>query len=43
MSTLFAIARILRLIYKAVRAAVGIMLISHGAARWVKNKRGAAR
>ena len=42
MAFLFTIARALRLIYKAVRAAVGIVLISHGVTRWAKNKRGTA-
>lgn len=39
MSFLFSIARILQVAYTALRAAISIMLVAHGAARWVRNKR----
>ncbi len=32
----FTIARAIRAAYKAVRAAVGIMLVAHGTYQWVK-------
>lgn len=38
-ATFFAIARAVRAAYKALRAAVGIMLVAHGTYQWVKAKR----
>lgn len=40
-ATFFAIARVIRAAYKALRAAVGIMLVAHGTYKWVQNKRSA--
>lgn len=42
MTFFFLIARAIRAAYKALRAAVGIMLVLHGTHQWVKNKRVAA-
>lgn len=42
MTTFFAIARLLRAAYKALRAAVGILLVAHGTFQWAKKKRAAA-
>ncbi len=42
MTTFFTIARLLRAAYKALRAAVGILLITHGTVQWVRKKRAAA-
>lgn len=41
MFTFFAIARAIRAVYKALRAAVGILIISHGTYKWVQTKRAA--
>jgi len=38
----FTIARAIRAAYKAIRAAVGIMLVAHGTYQWVKLKRAGA-
>lgn len=35
----FTFLRAVRAVYKAVRAAVGIMLVAHGTYKWVKSKR----
>ena len=43
MAFFFTLFRIIHLAYKAVRAAVGIMLVAHGTVQWVKFKRGTAR
>lgn len=40
MNLFFLIARAIRAAYKALRAAVGIMIVAHGAYQWVKVKRG---
>lgn len=42
MSLFFMIARAVRAAYKMLRAAAGIILVSHGMYRWVQNKRLAA-
>jgi len=42
MTLFFLIARALRAAYRALRAAVGIVLVIHGSHQWVKNKRAAA-
>ena len=42
MTTFFTIARLLRAAYKALRAAVGILLVAHGTYQWAKKKRAAA-
>lgn len=39
MSTFFLIIRTIRAAYKGLRALVGLMLVTHGAVRWAKNKR----
>lgn len=39
MSLFFLIARAIRVAYKALRAAVGIMIVAHGTYHWVQNKR----
>jgi hypothetical protein len=39
MSLFFLIARAVRIAYKAIRAAVGIMIVAHGTYKWVKSKR----
>lgn len=41
MTMFFTIARLLRAAYKAIRAAVGIMIVAHGTYKWVQNKRAA--
>lgn len=41
MFTFFAFVRAVRAAYKAIRAAVGIMIIAHGAYKWVQLKQGA--
>ena len=38
MFTFFAIARAIRAAYKAIRAVVGIMIVAHGAYKWVQLK-----
>jgi len=43
MALFFLVARAVRAAYKALRALVGIMIVTHGAIRWVKNKRAEAR
>lgn len=40
MSLFFMIARAIRAAYKALRAAVGIMIVLHGTYHWVQVKRG---
>lgn len=42
MSLFFLIARSIRAAYKALRAAVGIMIVLHGTYHWVQVKRGRA-
>ena len=42
MTLFFTIARAIRIAYKAIRAAVGIMLVAHGTYKWVKAKRAAS-
>lgn len=42
MMAIFTALRLLVAAYKALRAAVGIMLVAHGAYVWTKNKRAAA-
>lgn len=42
MSLFFLIARVIRVAYRALRAAAGIMIVSHGVYRWVQNKRAQA-
>lgn len=37
MSLFFLIARCVRIAYKALRATAGILVLSHGVYRWVKN------
>lgn len=39
MITFFTILRAIRMTYKAVRAAIGIVLVAHGMSVRVKNKR----
>jgi hypothetical protein len=41
MTLFFSIARIIRAAYKALRAAVGIMIVAHGTYKWVQAKRAA--
>jgi hypothetical protein len=36
MMLFFSIVRVIRAAYKALRAAVGIMIVAHGTARWIK-------
>lgn len=43
MGLFFLVARAIRAAYKALRALVGIMIVTHGAVIWVANKRTAAR
>lgn len=38
----FLIARLVRAAYKALRAAVGIMLVAHGTYKWVQAKQARA-
>lgn len=38
-AALFAIARTLRVIFTALRAAAGILIIGHGTYRWAQNRR----
>lgn len=38
MMTFFMIMRAVRAAYKGIRALVGIMLVAHGTAKWVRNK-----
>lgn len=38
MITFFTILRAIRMTYKAVRAAIGIVLVVHGASVWARNK-----
>lgn len=40
MTLFFMIARAIRTAYKALRAAVGIMIVLHGTYHWVQVKRG---
>jgi hypothetical protein len=42
MSLFFIIARAIRAAYKALRALVGIVIVSHGAVQWAKHKRAKA-
>jgi hypothetical protein len=42
MTLFFMIARAIRAAYKALRALVGIMIVTHGAVKWVGNKRAEA-
>ena len=37
MSFFFLIARVVRAAYKGLRAAAGILILSHGIFRWLKN------
>lgn len=39
MTTFFLILRAIRAAYKGLRALVGIMIVTHGTAKWIKNKR----
>ncbi len=41
MTTFFLILRAIRAAYKGLRALVGIMIVTHGTVKWVKNKRAA--
>ena len=41
MSMFFLLARVVRAAYKALRAAVGIMIVAHGTYQWVKAKQAA--
>ncbi len=41
MTMFFTILRAIKLTYRAVRAAVGILLVLHGTYKWVQNKRAA--
>jgi hypothetical protein len=41
MTTFFLILRAIRAAYKGLRALVGIMIVTHGTAKWIKNKRAA--
>lgn len=43
MTFFFMIARAIRAAYKALRAAVGIMIVLHGTHHWIQVKRGRAR
>lgn len=43
MTLFFMIARAIRAAYKALRAAVGIMIVLHGTHHWIQVKRGRAR
>lgn len=43
MTFFFLIARVIRTAYKALRAAVGIMIVLHGTHRWIQNKRNSSR
>lgn len=43
MTLFFLIARVIRTSYKALRAAVGIMIVLHGTHVWITTKRRAAR
>lgn len=38
MALFFSIVRVIRSAYKALRAAVGIMIVAHGTYHWIKNK-----
>ena len=40
MSLFFLIARVIRTAYRALRAAAGIMIVSHGVYRWIENHTG---
>lgn len=42
MMAIFTALRLLVVAYKALRAAVGIMLVTHGAYVWAKKKQAAA-
>jgi hypothetical protein len=37
MSFFFLIARVVRAAYKGLRAAAGILILTHGVFRWLKN------
>ena len=39
MTLFFLICRVLRVTYVTLRAAVGILIVSHGVHRWVLNHR----
>lgn len=41
-ATFFGLARVIRAAYKALRAAVGIVLVAHGSYKWYQNKRAEA-
>ncbi len=43
MSLFFLIARAVRTAYKALRAAAGIMIVSHATYKWAKQRRLEAR
>ena len=43
MTTFFMILRAIRAAYHALRAAVSIVVLAHGTAKWVANKRAAKR
>lgn len=38
MTLFFMVARAIRAAYKALRALVGIMIVTHGAVKWVQTK-----